>query len=142
MKTNLFAQMVKNIVSSSIFETLEQLNNEHIAWTDENAFDLIDALNALQAGLYDSILKEFTCFDIGSDEIPVEWEPHFSLNNGILEVLYKQPLQGIKTARYYIEEVFDYVIISCNLYQEGIFENTDMANTGYDFTLVSKDYFI
>lgn len=143
MSNNIFMQMTKNLLSADAWDTLASANDDLILCDTHDADYFIDALNELQNQLFDSLLCPYAFFTIGSDEIPVEYQPCFQLNYDRLTITFKHPL-GMRTVRYHLDRELgdgETLKLACGLYNDDIFSQTDIANTGYDFTLACPDFY-
>lgn len=139
---NIFAQMTKNLLSASAWDTLASAHDDLILCDTRDADYFVDALNELQDKLFNSLLRDYAFFTIESDEIPVEYQPYFQLNANRLTITYKHPT-GIRTEKYYLnlDGDFEKLRIDCGLYDDDIFSNTDIANTGYNFTIACENFY-
>jgi len=144
MKTNIFMNLCKNIISEEAYSALcyAQAYNLQQEKEEEEIYKFVDAFNELIEGLNESIFKDLGVLNLSLLEVPTSCKPHLTYNGKGLTVYFLK-IAGIGIQEEFIPlEGTDTIHIDIGLYDEGIIENTALATEGFTFMLAGKDFYI
>lgn len=143
MKSNLFMDVCKNILSAESFSILRyaQEYNLQQGVDDDEIYKTVDALNELIEKLDDSIFHDFGVLSVHMLEIPTSCKPCLTYNGDGLTIHYFKLCDLGITEEFVPFNCLGVIDIELGFYDEGILENTELVKTGFACSIVDKYFY-